>query len=57
MTKAQVHEKILRAINEQTAKATTSKRAARDTLIKEGIYTADGRLREEYGGGKEHAAA
>ena len=59
MTHAQRNEKILKAIEEGTTRALVSKKVARATLIKEGIYTAKGKLRVEFGGsgGKEHAAA
>ncbi len=50
MTHAQRNQKILEAIAEQTQHALSSKKAARDTLIKEGIYTTKGKLRVEFGG-------
>ena len=50
MTHAQRNRKILDAIAEETQRALASKKVARDTLIKEGIYTAKGRLRVEFGG-------
>lgn len=50
MTHAQRNQKILDAIAEQTARATASKKVARETLIREGIYTTRGKLRVEFGG-------
>jgi hypothetical protein len=50
MTQTQRNEKILKAIKEETARATASKKVARATLIKEGIYTNKGKLRVEFGG-------
>lgn len=52
MDRAQRNEKILKTIAERTKQALTSKRAAREMLIKEGIYTKKGKLRAEFGGGK-----
>lgn len=57
MTHAQRNEKILEAIAKETARALSSKKAARDTLISEGIYTQKGKLRVEFGGGKAKTAA
>lgn len=50
MTHAQRNKKILAAIAEETERAVASKKIARETLIKEGIYTAKGKLRVEFGG-------
>jgi hypothetical protein len=50
MSHTQRNEKILRAIEEGTTRALVSKKVARDTLIKEGIYTTKGKLRVEFGG-------
>lgn len=50
MTHAQRNQKILEAIAKETARALQSKKIARETLIAEGIYTARGKLRVEYGG-------
>ena len=52
MDRAQRNEKILKAIAERTKQALTSKQAARQMLIDEGIYTKKGKLRAEFGGGK-----
>lgn len=57
MTHAQRNQKILAAIAEETARAVSSKKVARETLINEGIYTAKGKLRAEFGGGKSGRAA
>lgn len=50
MTDAQRNKKILYGIARETARAVASKKAARETLVKEGIYTAKGKLRAEFGG-------
>ena len=50
MTREQRNEKILKAIEEATAKGTVSKKKARDTLVSEGIYTTKGKLKVEFGG-------
>ena len=57
MTHAQRNQKILDAIAKETARALESRKIARDTLIKEGIYTKKGKLKVEFGGGKAKAAA
>jgi len=58
MTHAQRNQKILAAIAEETARALSSKKAARETLINEGIYTTKGKLRVEFGGsGKKSRVA
>jgi hypothetical protein len=57
MTHAQRNQKILAAIAEETERAVTSKKTARETLIKEGIYTTKGKLRAEFGGSKKERAA
>ena len=53
MTHAQRNQKILDAIAEETARALSSKKVARETLIKEGIYTTKGKLRVEFGGDRK----
>lgn len=50
MTNAKRNQKILAGIDSETKRALTSKAVARNTLIKEGIYTAKGQLRVEFGG-------
>jgi hypothetical protein len=50
VTREQRNEKILKAIEEATAKGTVSKKKARETLVSEGIYTAKGKLKREFGG-------
>lgn len=59
MTHAERNQKILAAIAAETERALASKRVARETLINEGIYTAKGKLRVEFGGDgkKEDIAA
>ena len=59
MTHAQRNQKILKAIEAKTARALTSKKTAREALVKEGIYTAKGKLRAEFGGkaGKKEPVA
>jgi hypothetical protein len=47
---AQRNKKILKAIKAETKRATASPQAARALLIEEGIYTAKGKLRVEFGG-------
>lgn len=42
--------KLLKFIDEYTAKNTVSQKVAREALIREGIYTKDGNLRPEFGG-------
>jgi hypothetical protein len=44
------NKKILDLIDEYTKCATVSQKTARETLIREGIYTKSGKLRAEYGG-------
>jgi hypothetical protein len=50
MTDEQRHTAILTLISEHTEANTANKGAARDMLIKEGIYTKKGKLRVEFGG-------
>jgi len=50
VTKEQRNEKILRAIEQATARGVVSKAKARETLVAEGIYTTNGKLRAEFGG-------
>jgi len=57
MTHAQRNAQIIRLIEEQTRIALESEKTARDTLIKEGIYTKKGKLRARFGGGKKVATA
>jgi hypothetical protein len=49
VTREQRNKKIIRAIEEATAKALASKKKAREALVSEGIYTAEGKLRTEFG--------
>lgn len=41
---------ILSLIKRHTKTHSASRKAARDALVKEGIYTSDGKLEAEYGG-------
>lgn len=50
MTQAERNDAITKLIKERTDKTTVSRKVARETLIKEGIYTKEGKLRVEYGG-------
>jgi hypothetical protein len=56
MTHAQRNSKILKAIQEETTRASASKKVARESLIKEGIYTEKGKLRVEFGGKSDKKA-
>jgi hypothetical protein len=55
MTDEQRHIAIQSLIQEHTAENTVSKDAAREMLIKEGIYTKTGKLRREFGGASKKA--
>lgn len=55
MTSKTRNQKILAEIKRITDEAVTSKSAARELLISEGIYTRKGKLRAEFGGGKKRA--
>lgn len=57
MTHAQRNQKILNAIAQTTESALKSRKAARDVLISEGIYTTKNKLRAEYGGEPKKAKA
>ncbi|WDA37024.1 hypothetical protein [Sphingobium sp. YC-XJ3] len=41
---------ILGLLKQRTERNTVSRKAAREALISEGIYTRKGKLRKEYGG-------
>lgn len=56
MSHAKRNERILAAIAAETARALASKKTARETLIKEGIYTTRGKLTVEFGGGRKESA-
>jgi hypothetical protein len=47
---------IKKMIDDHTRDVTTSKEKARQSLIREGFYTPDGKLTEQYGGKKKSAA-
>jgi hypothetical protein len=49
MTQAQ-RDAIRDALNRWTEEATVDRQAARDHLIRDGFYTADGKLTAPYGG-------
>lgn len=57
MTDEKRRAAIKRLIAKRTAANTSSKAAAREALIKEGIYTQDGKLRVIFGGRKTTNAA
>jgi len=42
-------------IERHTETVTADKKTTRDSLIKEGVYTTDGHLAEQYGGRKKAA--
>lgn len=50
MTKEAQRAAIKEMIAKHTATVTVSREAARDSLIKEGVYNATGELSPEYGG-------
>ncbi len=53
MTHAERNKRILKAIESETARALVSKKIARESLIRECIYTAKGKLRVEFGGSRK----
>jgi hypothetical protein len=55
MTNAERNARILKAIREYTEENMATPELARATLIREGFYTEDGKLRPEYGGEIETA--
>lgn len=57
MTHAQRNAEILRLLEEQTERAVVSKKAARESLIREKIYTTKGKLRVEFRERDEKVAA
>lgn len=50
MTRAERNRLIIEAIEAETELALASRKAARDLLIRDGIYTKKGKLRVEFGG-------
>lgn len=50
MTDSERRDAIIDLIKSYTAANTVSKSAARDALIREGLYTKKGELRVEFGG-------
>ena len=57
VTHAQRNARILEILETKTREATVSKKAAREHLIGEGIYTKKGKLRVEFGGKSKAEAA
>jgi hypothetical protein len=55
MTNDAQRAEIKRMIETHTKNVTTDRETARNSLIKEGVYTRDGKLKEEYGGKKQSA--
>ena len=55
MTDEARRKAILEFIEKHTKSVTVSKETARESLIKEGFYTKDGKLTERYGGHKKTA--
>jgi hypothetical protein len=47
---------IKKLIKQHTKTVTANKETARQSLIKEGFYTSDGKLTERYGGEKVRSA-
>jgi len=56
MTQDAQRDAIKKMIDKHTKDVTESKEKARQSLIKEGFYTSDGNLTEQYGGKKKSAA-
>lgn len=50
VTRAERNRMIIEAMEAETERALVSRKAARDLLISEGIYTKKGKLRVEFGG-------
>ena len=57
VTHAQRNARILEILETKTLEAIASKKAARERLIGEGIYTKKGKLRVEFGGKRKDSAA
>lgn len=57
MTQTQRNEAIAKLLQRRTVEVTASREIARKTLIREGIYTSDGKLSAEYGGAKRKKKA
>ena len=56
MTSDAQREAIKKMIEQHTKTVTANKETARASLINEGFYTKDGKLTEQYGGGKKKTA-
>lgn len=56
MTSSEQRAAIKKLILQHTKKITASREAALDSLVRDGIYTKNGRLTVRYGGGKKKTA-
>lgn len=50
MLSDEVRDTLKKLIRQHTARNTTSAEVARESLIRRGVYTAQGKLTPEYGG-------
>ena len=57
MIHSERNKRILEAIDAKTKRVIASKKAARDSLVEEGIYTKKGKLRAEFGGTERKKAS
>ena len=57
MTEAQRYKAMSKAIKDYTKEHTKSPEAARAALIREGIYDANGRLKDKYNEALDHQRA
>lgn len=55
MTQHQRNERILELLNLKTQRGAVSKRAAREVLMSDGIYTRKGELKVTFGGVRKKA--
>ncbi len=53
MTEAQTYKLLEAAFERYTTKHTTTAQTARTAMIREGLYTTKGRLKQAYGGGSK----
>ena len=53
MTSSEQRAAVKKLILQHTKKISASKKAAMDSLVRDGIYTRKGRLTARYGGGKK----
>jgi hypothetical protein len=56
MTSEAQRAAIIKMIEQHTKTVTVTKEAARESLIKEGIYTRTGKLSARYGGARKKTA-